>query len=91
MASSKLSLVRLSDMTIGQCADFFALLAERTKGVTRDGKPYFTCRFRDARRTAGLMVWADGNWFSACELEWREGQFYSFERSMEKATVTARK
>src|SRR4029077_18241804 len=51
-------------------------LAERTKGATRDGKPYYTCRFRDAHRTASFMVWADGGFYEACEVDWREGQFY---------------
>jgi hypothetical protein len=29
----------LSELTEGQLADFFALLVERSKGATRDGKP----------------------------------------------------
>src|SRR5262249_54816764 len=60
----------------GQYADFFARLAERTKGATRDGKPYYTCRFRDHRRTVSFMVWADGEFFAACQNEWKEGQCY---------------
>jgi 3'-5' exoribonuclease len=68
--------VRLSELTPGQSGDFFALLAERTRGATREGKPYFTCRFRDPARTATFMVWADGPWFEACERDWREGRFY---------------
>jgi 3'-5' exoribonuclease len=67
---------RLSELQPGQLADFFALLAARTRGATRDGKPYYTCRFRDARRTAAAMVWADGGLFSECESGWREGQCY---------------
>jgi len=51
-------------------------LVERTRGATRDGKPFYTCRFRDARRTVTFMVWADGGWYNACESEWRDGQFY---------------
>ncbi len=69
-------LARLSEMTPGQLADFFALLSERAKGTTREGKPYFTCRFRDAKRTASFMVWADGPWYAACESEWAVGQFF---------------
>ena len=76
MARTKPPLVRLSDLAPGQAGDFFALLAERTRGATRDGKPFYTCRFRDARRTATFMVWADGAWFEACEREWQEGHFY---------------
>jgi 3'-5' exoribonuclease len=76
MARSKPPPVRLCDLTPGQHADFFALLAERTRGETRDGKPFFSCRFRDARRTATLMVWSDSDWYEACERDWRPGQFF---------------
>ena len=68
--------VRLAEMTPGQSGDFFALLAERTRGARRDGKPFFTCRFRDAGRVAAAMIWADGDWFEDCEQRWQEGHFY---------------
>jgi len=58
MARSKPAIVRLRDLEPGQSADFFALLAERAKGATRDGKPFYTCRFRDGNRTATAMIWA---------------------------------
>ena len=76
MSKSKPQLVRLHEMIPGQAGDFFVLLAEKTRGARRDGKPYFTCRFRDHARTAAFMVWGDGPWFEACEHEWHEGQFY---------------
>jgi 3'-5' exoribonuclease len=76
MSRSKPPLVRLCDLTQGQFADFFALLKERTRSETRDGKPFFACKFRDARRAASFMVWEDGGWFDECEHNWREGQFY---------------
>jgi 3'-5' exoribonuclease len=76
MPRSKLPLVRLRDLVPGQAGDFFALLAERIKGATRDGKPFFTCRFRDALRTATFMAWADGGWFEACEKTWKDGQCF---------------
>jgi 3'-5' exoribonuclease len=76
MAKSKPPLVRLGELSPGQAGDFFALLAERTRGARRDGKPFYTCRFRDAERTAACMVWFDGPWFEACEKEWQAGQFY---------------
>jgi 3'-5' exoribonuclease len=69
-------LVRLSELTAGQSGDFFALLAEQTPGKTREGKPFYTCRFRDAHRSVTLRVWADSKWFEACERDWAEGQFY---------------
>src|SRR5260370_26614648 len=76
MARTKPPLLRLSELTPGQTADFFALLADKIKGATRDGKPFYTCRFRDARRTVTLMVWADSPRFEECEREWQAGQFY---------------
>jgi 3'-5' exoribonuclease len=76
LAATKPTLARLCDLEPGQFADFFALLSDRAKKETRDGKPYFACKFRDAGRTASFMVWADGGWYEACEKEWRPGQFY---------------
>ena len=76
MARAKPPLVRLSELTPGQFADFFTLLVERTKGATREGKPFYSCRFRDARRSVSFMAWADSTWYEPCERDWREGQFY---------------
>jgi 3'-5' exoribonuclease len=70
------TLCRLCELTPGQFADCFVLLAERTKGATREGKPFYTCRFRDLKRTVSFMVWADGGFFESCENEWRPGQFF---------------
>ena len=70
------AITRLSDLKAGDRGTFFALLAERTRGATRDGKPFYTCRFRDARRTATYMVWSDGPHFPACDTEWQAGQFF---------------
>ncbi len=76
MSRPKPPLLRLHEMTPGQFGDFFALLAERSRAATREGKPYYSCKFRDAHRTASLMVWGDSPWFDQCEKEWREGQFF---------------
>src|SRR6266496_2338252 len=76
MAKAKPTLLRLCELTPGQSGDFFALLAERARGARKDGKPFFTCRFRDSERTVSFMVWSDGPWFETCEKDWREGQFY---------------
>jgi 3'-5' exoribonuclease len=76
MSSAKPLLVRLCELATGQAGDFFALLSERTKSTTRDGKPYYLCKFRDARRTASVMVWVDSGRFEECEQAWREGEFY---------------
>lgn len=76
MPRAKPPLLRLSELSPGQFADCFVLLAERTKGATRDGKPFYTCRFRDCRRTVSFMVWADGGWYEQCETSWHAGTFY---------------
>src|SRR5262245_45763894 len=76
MSRPKPALAPLHALTPGQHADFFALLSEKTRGATRDGKPFYTVRFRDARRSVTLMAWADGRWYEPCERDWQEGQFY---------------
>ena len=76
MARSKPPLLRLHEMAVGQSGDFFALLSEHIRGARKDGKPFYTCRFRDAGRVASFMVWSDGPWFKACEKQWLAGQFY---------------
>jgi 3'-5' exoribonuclease len=76
MPRNKPVIVKLSELTPGQLGVFFALLAEKPRGTTRDGKAYFSCRFRDARRSATFMAWADGPWFGPCEHEWQAGHFY---------------
>jgi 3'-5' exoribonuclease len=76
MSRTKPPPVPLSEVSPGQLADFFAVLAEKHKSATRDGKPYYACRFRDAKRTVSYMAWADGPLYESCEKEWHEGQFY---------------
>ena len=76
MSRSKSLLCRLSDMHPGQLGDFFAVLGERSKGATRDGKPFYSCKFRDARRSVSAMIWADSERFAECERDWQPGTFY---------------
>jgi 3'-5' exoribonuclease len=76
MPQTKPPLVLLSELTAGQSGDFFVLLVEKVRGAKKDGKPYYTCRFRDGGRVATAMVWCDGPWFEACETEWQGGAFY---------------
>jgi 3'-5' exoribonuclease len=71
----KPALVPLHQLTPGPPADFFALLADKQHGTTRDGKPYFACKFRDLRRTVSVMVWQDHKQFAAAE-HWQPGGFY---------------
>jgi 3'-5' exoribonuclease len=72
----KLPLVRLHELHPGQFADFFAQLADKSRGQTRDGKPYYALKFRDPRRTASAMVWADSPFFEPCQTDWQPGQFF---------------
>jgi 3'-5' exoribonuclease len=68
--------VRLADLRPGQFADFFALLAEKTRTATRDGKPFYACKFRDRTRTASAAVWADSPLFEECQTNWQPGEFF---------------
>ncbi len=70
------NVVPLAELTPGQTADCFAMLASRDRGKTRDGKPYFRVTFRDADRALTTMIWADSGFFSECEQEWKDGEFY---------------
>jgi len=76
MSKPKPAVVPLHQLRAGQPADFFALLAEKIRGTTRDGKPYYTCRFRDLRRTAEAKVWADSPLFAECEADWQPGMMF---------------
>ena len=76
MPKPKPAIACLHEMKPGQHADFFALLAEKSRGSTREGKPFFTCRFRDAKRTVTFMVWGDSPVFETCEKDWKPGQFF---------------
>lgn len=74
--SAKPELVSFSELADGQNADTFARLADKTRSLTRDGKPFFACHFADARRKASVMVWQDSRWFLDCENDWQTGGYY---------------
>ncbi|MBY0513419.1 MAG: HD domain-containing protein [Gemmataceae bacterium] len=69
-------LVKLSELQPGQHADFFAQLAEKSHRSTRDGKPFYSCRFRDPHRTVGFVVWVDSPQYEECQAQWQAGQFF---------------
>ncbi len=75
---------KLSDLQTGQLADVFALLSERHKSATRDGKPFYSCKFRDARRTASCMIWGDSERFPECERDWQAGSFFKIRVTYEE-------
>jgi MFS transporter, Spinster family, sphingosine-1-phosphate transporter len=70
-------IVGMNDLTPGQAADFFALLADKTRGMTPEGKAYYLCHFRDARHLVAFTAWQDGQWFEACQNDWQAGHFYN--------------
>jgi len=73
---SRTKITRLSELKQGDTADFFALLLSRNRSTTREGRPFYSCRFRDARRTVSCVFWHDSALFESCQNEWREGQCY---------------
>src|SRR5262245_51433471 len=63
-------------MQPGQHADCFVQLAEKKRGTTRDGNPFITCKYRDARRTVGAVpIWGDAPLFEESQA-WLVGQFF---------------
>jgi 3'-5' exoribonuclease len=69
-------LAKLSDLRAGDYADAFVQLASKNRGTTREGKPFLTCKFRDARRTVGAVpIWEDSPMFDEAQ-EWQQGQFF---------------
>lgn len=76
MARARPAVVRLHELEPNQQADFFALLLSRNHHTTRDGKPYYSCHFRDRKRTATFIVWENTPWFGLCQNDWQDGTFY---------------
>lgn len=72
---SRVGLVALGDMQSGQVGDFFAMLTEKSKRSTRDGKPFYSLRFRDPSRVVSTPVWQDSQYFPLCD-SWQAGQIF---------------
>ena len=68
--------VRLCELQPEQSSDCFAMLSEKDRSKTRDGKPYYRVTFRDAVRSATAMIWSDSAWFADCRQNWQVGCFY---------------
>lgn len=73
---AKIERVALHEMQNGQLGDFFALLCERSRKSTRDGKPFYHLRFRDRIRSAGVPIWENSSLFEPCDRLWQPGQFF---------------
>ena len=77
MSKSKPPLVRLAELEPDQHADFFAQLAVKARSSTSTGKPYFSCKFRDNKRTVSAVpIWSDSTHFKACQKTWHPGHFF---------------
>jgi 3'-5' exoribonuclease len=76
MSRAKPIAAALGDLEPGQYADFYALLIERSKESTREGKPFLVFKFRDARRIASVTVWSDAENYEQVAEEWEVGQCY---------------
>ncbi len=76
MVQEKPPVEKLSELTPGSKADFFALLCDKYRGVTRENKPYYHCRFRDGKRVVSFMVWSEDRWFDAAAQDWQVGHCY---------------
>ncbi len=70
------AIVALCELAPNQEADFFALLAAKDEGKTRDNKPYFRITFSDRRRAVTTPIWNDSPWAAECRDGWHAGQFY---------------
>src|SRR6188768_1438359 len=70
------SIIPLSQVLEGQEADMFVLLAAKSEGTTRDGKPFWRVTFRDAGREVSFPVWNDSAFSDACKSEWKVGACY---------------
>ena len=68
--------VPLSQLAAGPPGDCYALLSEKSADRTRQGKPFYTCTFRDKTRNYTAKIWADSPTFAECESDWVAGQVY---------------
>lgn len=75
--AKKPPILKLHELTVGSpAADCFALLIEKNRLTTRDGKVFFNCRFKDSRRSVASAIWSDNALFSDCETAWEPGTVY---------------
>ena len=69
--------MRLCELEVNQYADFFAQLADKKRSTTRDGKPYYSCKFRDNKRTvSSVPIWSDSPFFEECQTRWQPGGYF---------------
>jgi 3'-5' exoribonuclease len=76
MATRSIPLVSLDEMTVGQEADVFLLLAAKEELTTKTGKPYYKVAFRGGNREVSFPIWGDSPWAAECRDRWTTGVFY---------------
>ena len=76
MPTKAMAIVPLAEMTDGQEADTFVLLAARQESKTREGRPYWRVSFRDAQREITFPIWNESPHSAACREHWRAGMFF---------------
>lgn len=69
-------ITELGALPQGQLGDFFALLAQKEPGTTREGKAFFNLRFESKGRAVALAVWHDTPWHAVCRDSWQPGQWF---------------
>lgn len=69
-------ITELGALPPGQLGDFFALLAHKEAGTTRDGKAFFNLRFESKGRVVAMAVWHDSPWHTTCRDSWQTGQWF---------------
>ncbi|CAN5340094.1 3'-5' exoribonuclease YhaM [soil metagenome] len=70
-------ILKLHELQPGQgLADCFALLIEKNRVTTRDGKIFFSVRFKDSRRIVSCAIWGDAPLYEDCEQHWHVGTAY---------------
>lgn len=75
--AKKPPILKLHELKINTpAADCFALLYEKNRSTTRDGKVFFNCRFKDVRRCVSSAIWSDAPLFADCEAAWEVGTVY---------------
>ncbi len=75
-ATKTFPIVPLCEMTDGQEADTFVLLAAKSESKTKDGKPYWRITLRDAQREVSFPIWNETPLAEQCRDRWRAGTFY---------------
>lgn len=75
MPGTSQNAVPLSQLSDGQEADTFVLLARKEELKTREGKAYWRVTFRDQAREVTFPIWGDSPFSEECR-QWKAGEFF---------------